>query len=420
VPLLAAVGFVAYHGWSLYRLKRALTVGNEQARVEAIQRLARYPTSYPPKIIAGCLDDPSESVSKQAAKTLGAMGARGAVAVPELLKVVQDSPSSSAAPVAARSLGKIGDTRAIEPLCQALTGPGPLISGASDGLLEFGEEAFPPLVKRLSSSGPEAPRACCVLLRVKDKGLEIVCRETAQFDPQQRVRLAEGAKEAGAEAARPFLERMLKDEDRRVRFAAVVDVSELFGGVAAAKRSLAPHLPQIRADLESPGLGPEELDPIIRVLAKIRDKDSVPVLIRLVSRSDAAVQALGEIGDRRAVPAMVKVLDEWLEDFGSLAEAGLSDLAPGAWAAYGRLSGAVGLNDRATAACDALGALRASEGIPVLIRAARSYDVSVSIHACEALRAIGGADAERIADEMEARNRQATQDMVRAMMFGGN
>ncbi len=399
VPLLGAAAVAAYHGWSFYRLTRTLTVGDEQTRAQAIRRLARYPTSYPPRIIAERLDDPSESVSKQAAKTLGAMGPRAAVAVPDLLKVLKDSPSSSAAPTAATALGQIGDAQAVEPLCQALAGPKALASAASDALVELGEQAFPALAKRLPNSGPEATRACSALLRAGDKGVELVCREVPKLGPDQRARLV---KTASTAAARPFLEQMLEDENRRVRLVTVHEVGLLLSSDDATA-ALQPHLAQFRADLESPGLAPEQLDPVIRVLGKLRDKESVPVLMRLANRSDAAVQALGEIGDRRATSTIIGVLDAWLDNLAPMMQAGLADMPPGAWATFGYLSAATGVNAEAIAACNALRQLGDPKAVPVLARAARVQDTLVSGAACDALRAIGGAEAERVADEVEGR-----------------
>jgi HEAT repeat protein len=236
-------------------LIQALQDENKQVRLIAAEALGKIGDSRAVSALIPALQDEDRDVRQAAVNALGKIG--DPQVIPFLTRALQDE-DTDVCQAAAEALGKIGDPQAIPALIQAF-------------------ESWKIDLKKGSSKQTSSLEE--ILLQIK-----------ANWSVEVRQAIVKALGEIGDPQAVPALIDALKDEDWRVREAAVEALRKI---------------------------GPPALPALIEMLKDKRE------WVR-----QATVQALGEIGDSRATSALIRALGDKDEGVRQAAAEALSKLPP--------------------------------------------------------------------------------------------
>jgi HEAT repeat protein len=230
-------------------LINALHDENTEVRISAVHSLGRFHDPASIRMLAGALVDPDEKIRLLAMDVLIRIGAPAVTCLIAAFKDRNTELRTSAAKIlvsigfpaveplvhtlkdrsdlvrwrAARALGEIGDTRAIEPLIQALGEADCFLRrDAGDALHKMGLAAVQPLIKALSMENKDIRKeAAEVLGRVGDQtAVDSLLASLKDPSPEVRGTAAWALGEIGSPAANELLGMLLQDPDPHIRGAA--------------------------------------------------------------------------------------------------------------------------------------------------------------------------------------------------------
>ena len=318
--------------------------------------------------LIAALQDRSEKVRAEAARSLGRLKARSAIHA--LTETLLRDPLAPVREEAARALGEIGDEQALEALKQALGElPYEVRAGALTAMEKMGDEAVPlflqaldeddertrtqaatalersgyvgTLIERLGvESGADSAPSFLVLLKVAKTGvvesliqalslpdLQVrvrICQllgevrsesavdaltEVAVKDPEWavRARALEALIRIGDERTRELWLDRLRDEEENVRECILESMSELPPTV------LEPMLPELLPKLHDPNLKIRKL--MVGLVGSVRSEQVERALVESLKDSApdvraAAASALGRFSEKDTVQALEKCLED--------------------------------------------------------------------------------------------------------------
>jgi len=230
------------------------------------------------------LDDPAPAVRRAAAQAVAATSDK--VALPLLRKRFEAEPDPDVRSTVAQSLGELDDEDALPALALALRdahSPDPVRDSALDAVKAIGGE-----------------QATKVLL-------DVLADPTLNVDRQKVVIAALG--QFKADAAVSALVQSLSHTAPAVREAAVAALASVLGSQKGGPSASGLHA--IRARLDDPAV--EVRKKAVEALGALKDKPSIPALIRAAERDDTrfeAVEALAAMPDASAFPIYIRALGD--------------------------------------------------------------------------------------------------------------
>jgi putative membrane-bound dehydrogenase-like protein len=230
------------------------------------------------------LDDPAAAVRTAAAEAVAEVSDKDATASLRTRFEAEADPAVRS--TVARSLGRLGDQEALPALASALRdarSPDPVRDAALDAVKAIGGE-----------------RATKVLL-------DVLADPTLSIDRQKVVIAALGR--FRADAAVSALVQSLGHEAPAVREAAVAALASVLG--SQRRGPSISGLQAIRARLDDPAV--EVRKEAVKALGALRDRPSIPALIRAADRADTrfeAVEALAAMPDASAFPVYLAALGD--------------------------------------------------------------------------------------------------------------
>lgn len=299
---------------------------------------------------------------------IGSVGVRrDAKAVGALAKLLGNS-DAVVARAAARAMGKIGTAEAATALQQALA------KASAGNRLDFCEGLFR-CAETLAADGQ------------KQQALAIY-DEMRKLDSPHQVRggALRGAILARGPEGMSLLREHLRSNDY-ILFSAAVQVSQEIPGPEVTKALLE----------EMKGRSADNQIVMIQALGRRGDKAAVPVLLDTAKSGEKAVRlaalaTVTEMGDASAVPVFVGLLGDSDREIAQAAQGCLATIpCPQADAAVTEMF-ASGDADKQRVALDLMGRRRMADGVPVLLKAARSGDAKIRPDAIKMIGDLGGAD----------------------------
>lgn len=299
---------------------------------------------------------------------IGSVGVRrDAKAVGALAKLLSDS-DAVVARAAARAMGKIGTTEAASALQQALP------QASAENRLDFCEGLFR-CAETLAASGQKQPAIA-------------IYDQMRKLDSPHQVR---GGALRGAILARgpegvSLLREHLRSNDY-ILFSAAVQVSQEIAGPEVTKALLE----------EMKGRSTDHQVVMIRALGRRGDKAAVPALLDAAKSGEKAVRltalaTVTEMGEASAVPVFVGLLGDGDREIAQAAQGCLATIPSHEADIAVTEMFASGDADKQRLALDLMGRRRMADGVPVLLKAARSADTKIRPDAIKMIGDLGGAD----------------------------
>ena len=358
------------YGWDSFPalLEVLQSSRTDSQRYWAVRILGASTDSETTNPLITALQDRSEKVRAEAARSLGRLRARSAIH--SLTETLLRDPLAPVREEAARALGEIGDEQALEALKQALGElPYEIRAGALTAMEKMGDEAVPlflqaldeddertrmqaatalernghvsTLIERLAvESGTTAGPAFLVLLKVAKTGVvesliqalslpdlevrvricqilgEVRCQsasdvlsEVAVDDPEWavRARALEALIRIGDEQTQALWLRRLRDDEENVRECILESMSELPPTV------LEPMLPDLLPKLHDPNLKIRKL--MVGLVGSIRSERVEQALVDSLRDASAdvraqAAMALGRFSSKDTVQALERCLQD--------------------------------------------------------------------------------------------------------------
>ena len=299
---------------------------------------------------------------------IGSLGVRrDAKAVGALAKLLGDS-DAIVARAAARAMGKIGTVDAATALQQALP------KTSAENRLDVCEGLFR-CAETLATDGR------------KQQAIAIY-DQMRKLDSPHQVR---GGALRGAILARgpegvSLLREHLRSKDY-ILFSAAVQTSQEIAGPEVTKALLE----------EMKGRSTDNQVVMIRALGRRGDKAAVPVLLDTAKSGEKAVRLVAlatvtEMGDASAVPVFVGLLGDSDHEIAQAAQGCLATIPSHEADIAVTEMFASGDADKQRMALDLMGRRRMADGVPVLLKAARSADSKIRPDAIKMIGDLGGAD----------------------------
>ena len=297
---------------------------------------------------------------------IGSIGVRrDAKAVDALAQKLSDA-DPLVARAAARALGKIGTTEAGNALQQALP------KASAENRLDFCEGLFR-CAETLAANG-QKPQA----IAIYDQLRKLDSPHQARGGALRGAILARGPEGVS------LLREHLRSQDY-ILFSAAVQVSQEMPGPEVTKALL-----EERKDQSA-----DHQVLMIWALGRRGDKAVVPALLETAQSGEkpvrlAAIETATEMGDASAVPVFVTLLGDSDREIAQAAQEGLATIpCPEANAAVSEMF-ASGNVDKQRLALDLMGRRRMADGVPVLLKAARSTDARIRPEAIKMIGDLGG------------------------------
>ncbi len=244
----------------------------------------------------------------EAARKLGALGARARGIVPILLDGLRDRKPTVAA-AAARALGRIGDVSALPHLIRLLDTTPPALQGAREqaagALGRLGDKRAVPALVRAMFRKPAILNAVDALAAVEQgRAIATIARALRRPKITLRVRCIQVLGRLGLPEAIPQLSRQLKEKDSRLVTAALRAMGRI-GGTTG----LLPLLRLLRERRATPELTLAALE----VVSRFAHDDATMTIVEFASHPlpsvrEAVADALGRIGDGRGTRALGRLL----------------------------------------------------------------------------------------------------------------
>ncbi|MCX5644190.1 MAG: HEAT repeat domain-containing protein [Phycisphaerae bacterium] len=299
---------------------------------------------------------------------IGSIGVRrDAKAVGALAKLLRDS-DAVVARAAARAMGKIGTLEAAEALQQALP------KASTENRLDFCEGLFR-CAETLAANG-QKPQAVAIYDQLR------------KLDSPHQVRggALRGAILARGQEGVSLLREHLRSNDY-ILFSAAVQASQEMPGPEVTKALLE----------EMKGRSADNRIVMIQALGRRGDKAAVPALLDTVKSGEkpvrlAALATVTEMGDASAVPVFVGLLGDSDREIAQAAQGSLATIPCHEADAAVTEMFASGDIDKQRMALDLMGRRRMADGIPILLKAARSANEQIRPDAIKMIGDLGGAD----------------------------
>jgi HEAT repeat protein len=343
----------------------AALLGNEELSHNARYALEPNPAPAVDEALRNAL---GKLKGKPLVGVIGSIGVRrDTKAVGALAKLLGDS-DPVVVRAAARAMGKIGTIEAANALQAALP------KASADTKLDVCEGLF----------------RCAESLAASDQKEQAVAiyNELRKVDAPHQVRAGalRGAILTPDRGGLRLLREHLNSKDY-ILFSAAVQASQEMPSDRVTK-ALADGMKDLPADNQIL---------IIQALGRRGDKAAVPALLDAAKNGEkpvrlAAIQTVTELGDASAVPVFVGLLGDGDREIAQAAQGSLATIpCREADAAVAEMF-ASGDSDKQRLALDLMGRRRMADGIPVLLKAARSADPKVRPDAIKMIGDLGGAD----------------------------
>ncbi|MGB0716043.1 MAG: HEAT repeat domain-containing protein [Phycisphaerae bacterium] len=367
-----------------------------EVRTKAVRALGRFAGRDVVLALTTFADDSYSSTREWVARSLGSAG--DPAGADTLLTLLED-PNSSVREWAIRSLNNIIDDRAIERLIDALQdNESNVREWATRTLMTYNDRrAVGPLTELLQDPETEVREwAARALASLGDPAAgEALDNATFDSDPEVREWAIRALRNVRDELAVDSLVDALRDDDAEVREQAVRTL------MSYDDPRIADALIQSLADAE-----PEVREWSARALGQLRDPKTIDALVRSTSDTDEevrewATRSLRKIDDEAALDALIDIVYNGLPDTQEWAVRGLG-LRGGSRAVEvvkNILLDATATAEARAEAAQALGRMRESSAVDLLLRALDDDSEKVRLRAIGALGKFGGETVvERLTD----------------------